>query len=398
MEETIASEVKKLREVLTSARQQQATGNLRGALEQVKGAKEKLDLIQSDAPETIELRSALYAEMALIHQRLRDARTALKFHQQAEEESRRLPMDQEGGEKYRLQLATTLINMTGLYAQQRMTDEGMAKAEEAISLLEGLSENHAKASRMLRIGAYQNQASLFLEKRDLSSAERVLTSLLELGTEVVAEGGTQLLPQLIESSGRLAALLRGRRDFEGAATVVERSERWAEAAYNADHPAGRALYVGTQLQMVDVRYAQLRFDQAEDHLWKAIDIAGDGRTLTIGTGFYLMLLRHSDELLNEGSLPKEEVVESLTELMERVVAAEDIPSELRELLAGRQAAVVERSATKAQAVYDGLVAAQSQFPGVVQVLPLLKNDIEWLAAGTPAVPHISKTQPAKSDA
>ena len=390
MEETIKNELKQLREELKATRKLQAQGRLQEALSDVKATQAKLNQIQIENPEILELKSALFAELALIFQRLRNNPKALEFHLLAEKTSRRLPLEEEEGEKYRLQLSTTLINMTGLYAQQRMIEEGMEKAKEAIELLSNLSEKHEKASRMLRVGAFQNQASLFLEMRDFDNAKVIFRKLLVLGEDLIREGNVQLLPQLVEASGRLTTLLRSTREFSEASEVIERAEKWAENAYNAKHPAGNMLYVGTQLQLVDVRYAQLKLADAEDHLWKAIEIAGDGRTLTIGTGFYFMLMRHDENLLIEGELPKEEVMESLKEIMEQVEKAQDIPPELRRLLLGRQAAILKQDAQKAKQIYDDLLASQSRFPGVVQVLPLLKGDLKWLSDGCPTTPHISQ--------
>ncbi|MCA9730333.1 MAG: hypothetical protein KC729_21810, partial [Candidatus Eisenbacteria bacterium] len=285
------------------------------------------------------------------------------------------PVDNpETGAKYRLQLVTTLINMTGLYAQQRLLDQGLASAEEALGLLEGL-DGPANSTKLLRIGALQNKATLHLELRQLPEAEAALRGAVELGAELMAGGAPQLLPQAVDASGRLVGVLRALKRPEEAVPIAERSARWAEAAYEAGSPIGPQLYVGTQLQLVDVYFATDAFAQAEDHLWKAVDIGGDGRTMTMATGFYFSLLKYDDRRLEAGDLPRPEVLEALTELMERV-AEKEIPPEIADLIRGRYAVLADRKVE----IGEATIARHetSDAAAIRQLVGMVRQDVDFV--------------------
>ena len=371
-----------VRELLKASRESMQKGQAGDSKAKLAEAETLIEAESGDTPAVNEAKAAVYAELALLNQRLRDARAAIDYYGKSEAAARLLPTEGEIGDRYRLMLATTLINMTGLLAQQRLLDEGLEKSTEALSIVDGLTGKAGQAANMLRVGALQNQSSLLLAKRQVPEAKAALERCVELGAELVNGGNAQLLPQVVEASGRLVSVHRMLNDIDSAAAVAERAGRWAEAAYNGGMQMAGQLYVGTQLQLVDVRAGQGQFDAAEDHLWKAIEIGGDPRTLTIATGFYFSIARLPDAKLEEGGLPRAEVKDAAEELLGKVDGAQ-APKELSDLLRARFNALFDDDVASAAALADGVEASGSKFPAVAQLLPLVRNDIEWVKAGRP---------------
>lgn len=363
---------------LQAARKAASTGQLQEALslaDAATAAAEALTPAEGDEAQqnvTAEARGAAFAERGLLLQRAGDAARAHEAYVRAEAEVRKLPFE-NGKPHYRLLVATTVINLAGLLTKQRKLGEAEAKIADALALLEA-AEDAGPAAKVLTVGALQNRAAIETERKDGAAVERSLRAALEIGEGLVS-AAPQLLAQLVEVSGRLAAAIRARGGGMEAVEVAERAARWAEAAYEAGSPIGLPLYVNTQLQLVDANFAATRFAQAEDHLWKAVDTAPGPQTILVGTGFYCSLLRKDDDTLATGGLPREEVVDALDELIERMRAANP-PAELLQLVEVRRSVLVDRDLSAGRSAVDGADTSGNQVIG--QLVAALKSDLKWL--------------------
>lgn len=358
---------------LQQARRLAATGQLREALAEARRAVDAAEAIPGEEPLGFEARGAALAELGLLLQRAGDGRGALDAYLRAESAMRRLPFA-EGKPHYKLLVATTVINLAGLYTKERRLDEAHAKIADAIALVEGAAEV-GPAAQVLLVGALQNRAAIEVEERRPDAAEATLRTALETGERLI-ESAPQLLPQLVEVAGRLAVVLKGAARATEAVAIAEKSARWAEAAYEAGSQLGMPLYVTTQLQLVDLNFAARRYAQAEDHLWKAVEVAPGPQTLLVGTGFYCSLLRQEDETLASGDLPRDEVVDALDELMHRIRAANP-PEELLELVEARRAVLVDREPETAQKILERYTENGS--PVIRELANALKSDLDWYA-------------------
>lgn len=348
-----------------------AGSQLAKAIEVAERAVAVTESLDGDEPVLFEARGAALSELAMLLQRRGDLSRAHDAYARAEQQIRSLPLDQ-GNPRHRLLLATTLINTCTLAMRRRELDDAAARIDEALSVLDDIPGAGAVLD-VLRVGALQNRAAVEVELQRTEDAERTLTQALEIGARVVTTA-PQLLPQLVEVSGRLAAVLRSLGRAGEAVGVAERAARWAEAAYEAGSPMGLGLYVSTQLLLVDTNFGAGRFAQAEDHLWKAVEVAPGPQTVLVGTGFYCSCLRQSDAALSAGDLPRDEVVDAFDELVDRLRGTSP-PAGVVELVGARRAVLVDGDAEAGEAV---LAAWSGVAQGVVgELSKALRSDVAW---------------------
>ena len=338
---------------------------------------------ESQTAEIVEAYGAIETELALLLQQLNDTRSALQHYMEAEAAFRKLPLE-EPTQRVRLQLATTLVNMTGLLARERMLQLGLEKSSEAVMLLRDVTGPAAEGSRVLLLGALQNRAALLIESKQHADAERNLAEALEVGASAIASGMGEIIPQMIETTGRVSQLRRMLNRTAESLPLVERAARWAQMAWEAGAPLGPRLYVATQFQLVDVNFGLERFAQAEDHLWKAVDTAKDLQSVVMATGFYFALMRLDDATLEAGNLPREEVLVASSEALARAEAG-GCPADLLEMLASRSKLLSGTDASEAERLLAQYGAAESAMSANIKaMLPLLKSDVEWERAGRPS--------------
>jgi len=353
------------------------------ALETLNEARSLAVAQESQTAEIVEAYGAIETELALMLQQLNDTRSALQHYMEAEAAFRKLPLE-EPTQRIRLQLATTLVNMTGLLARERMLQLGLEKSSEAVMLLREVTGPAAEGSKVLLLGALQNRAALLIESKQHADAERNLAEALEVGASAIASGMGEIIPQMIETTGRVSQLRRMLNRTGESLPLVERAARWAQMAWEAGAPLGPRLYVATQFQLVDVNFGLERFAQAEDHLWKAVDTAKDLQSVVMATGFYFALMRLDDATLEAGNLPREEVVVASAEALERAKAG-GCPADLLEMLASRSQLLTGAGASEAERLLAQYGAAEAQMSANIKaMLPLLKSDVEWERAGRPS--------------
>lgn len=82
------------------------------------------------------------------------------------------------------------------------------------------------------------------------------------------------------------------------------------AANAADHP----LPGETRKKLFRFYEASGKYSKAEDMLFEALEVSGEGEWLEMGRQFYDRLAQKSDEDLEAGNLPREELEESRTDL------------------------------------------------------------------------------------
>jgi len=369
------------RKKIAESRTQQGQQRFKQALDTLNEALALVDGLEEESDDVTEARLTVQADLALLMQRLRDPRAALEHYREAIRLGESLPLDGADG-RYRLHLATTLINVAGLYARERMIDDGLEAAQRAADLVDGIEGKLAPSARALRVGALQNRASLEMESRDLAAAEATLAEAWSLGDDAVNEGASQLVPQVIDIGMRMSGLLRRQNRPADAIPYADRAGRLAEAVYETGSPLGPRLYTGTQLQLVDVHFSTKNFARAEDHLFKAVEVTSGtpqaGETLLIGTSFYFSLLRLDDETLASGDLPRDEAVDALDELVDQITTLK-APEVLTEIIRGRRAAIVDRDLDEAKRIASSMGGRDfSSIPVASQLVPLLRADVEWL--------------------
>lgn len=366
-------DIRQIQESIQQSRQLVAQGRHAEALGAARTACELVEQLDMEGPLPSEAGAAAYAELGLLLQRLGDSRRALDAYKSADERIRRLPYE-TGPDHYRLLVATTAINMAGLYTKQRLLEPAASRIDEALALLPS-GDELSGAVAILRLGALNNRASIDAEQGHPERAEPSLREALDIGEAAVAET-PQLLPQLIEVAGRLANSLKAQKRFDEAIDVATKGARWAEAAYDAGSPVGVALYVQTQLQLVDLCFVGGRYAQGEDHVWKAVEVSTGPQTLLVGAGFYASVLRQPEDKADAGGLPRAEVVDAMSELLTKM-EEEDAPDDLMALVRARYAVLVSGDAAAGE---SALKAADQAGPAVRQLATALAADLRWLAS------------------
>ncbi len=394
------------------------------------------ELGEDENPEVKEARGALMTEEGMLRQRMGDPRTALTRLKDAVALFDELPLDEKEG-RYRLQLTTALVNLAVLFARERMHTEALARLSTAAEHLAKLPAQQAAAAKTLEMGVVQNRAAVEMDTRKWAEAAKTLTRSIELGTELLLDGQLQWMNQVFDAVGRNVAvhnqLGTGKQAMEEAESVfrrilefgeqkiqagdttwlgtvvsaaqqlanvlrqlerasealpfAERAARWAEAALSSNPQVGLRMFVGTQMTLVDINFATDQFAQAETHLFRAVDATEDLQAIILGTGFYVALMRYDDERLAKGDLPRDEVEESLQELIERLKGM-NAPAELVEVIEVRSKVVATRTVGPAQALMtkykDKQIPAQS---ALAQLLQQLMADLKWVTEQQQASPQ-----------
>jgi len=380
----VDEKVKAVQEALRRAREAQQAGGAEGvasALSELRAARATLaDEPQGGTPDDdrqVEAAAAVDAEIALLYQNMRDMRAALEHFERAERLLRLLPLDAAGG-RHRLQLATTLINQAGFLSSQNLVEESLSKGRDAVELLDAVEGPQRDTADLLIVLARHNQSTVLMATRRLEEAESALAQAWELGQRLADGPMPQVLPQVIDVAGRYTTVLKAKKMNEEAIAVARAAATRAEAEYLKRTPVSVRMYVATQLQMVDCHFALGAYSEAENHVWNAVDTTDDGQAMVIGSGFFLSLLRKDEQELEEGGLPREEVVEGLGEMLERIEAMNP-PAPLREILRARESVMVTGDLDRGRAVVALLESSptSSKDPATVQLLPLLKSDIAW---------------------
>ena len=144
---------------------------------------------ESQTAEIVEAYGAIETELALLLQQLNDTRSALQHYMEAEAAFRKLPLE-EPTQRVRLQLATTLVNMTGLLARERMLQLGLEKSSEAVMLLRDVQGPAAEGSRVLLVD-------------DVTTTGSTLAGCREV---LVEAGATAVYAAVVARADRAAAI------------------------------------------------------------------------------------------------------------------------------------------------------------------------------------------------
>ena len=362
-------------DALKQARGHLQQNDLRAAQRVLETARDALMGHPASEPRVQEMKTAVFAELGLLHQRLADPDEALAAFGTAADLARGL-MASNGEAKHTLQLATTLINSAGMFARREDPQQGLDQVNEALQLLRKMPEDGSPTRRILLLGGLQNQASLLLAMKNPPAAEGCLAEALEIANGLLTEV-PQLIAQAIELSSRKGMVQRMQGKLEESIGSAQHAARLAEAAYQGGAPQGLVWYVNTQMQLVDAYFVSRSLSAAEDHLWKAIDAAGAPQTMLLGTNFYCTLLRLSDEELSSGDLPRGEVVEAFDELIGRM-EEKKAPEDLLEVVRARYGVLVEGAVASGEAVLSRQSSGERDLsPGARELHKHLSSDIAW---------------------
>lgn len=319
MSNTLPELTRQIRTTFENARAARAKGDVQAAVKgwtdiiaRTEGATER---------EYLQARMASCSECAVAFQELGDARQARNLLLEAIRIAEQIVKEAEGASEeermtHWMALAGVRTNLAALYVASREAQDG---ADTATSALEALSNAAAHpAQGMLDFAARMQRGSAYLLLGRNKEGVDDLRKATETGLTMVEKGQQQVLPQLVESVGRLFSGAKTLGEAEENFPVVEKVARIVTAAFEANGQPYLNLFVAAQMHRVNALLDLHRFADAEDELWHMIDGSGQGNVLMSAPDFYVALWRRDDETLSKGGLPRDEIVEEWSKAIDLV--------------------------------------------------------------------------------
>lgn len=283
-----------------------------------------LDMTAVETDDVVQLRARLYNEMGVLHQRKGQTDAGRDFHRRAIEMCEEL-LDRDVD--FRGNTAATYLNLSALVGATGDVVEAKELSQRAIELVDELRSEDDTNADGLAVGAYQNMALLHGREEKWEDADYMLDKAVELARELSDRGDQMALPQAAQAAQRLSVMLFEAREFDRALRWGVEAEELAESAYEIHGEPVLNIYVISQINLISFHEQMGSFADAEDALWKALDVAGDHEDiLRRGLAFYENCRKHADSKLEAGNLPREEVEDGLADLQQRIEDAGGLPA------------------------------------------------------------------------
>lgn len=278
-----------------------------------------MDMVQETDLEVRRLQARIFNELGVLRQRQDRMEESLSYHERAAALCDELI---ESGEDFVGNAAATYLNLSSVNAAMGKGEKAAEFGERALELVEGLEEEEAKAQDPLKLGALQNLAVIRAGQKKWEDANQAMERATEIAGRLAEQGQPNFLAQIGQGCLQLSVLLFEAKRFDDALEWGRKAEDLAQEAYEALGAPVLSIYLTSQLNLVSYYERLGKFADAEDALWKALDVAGnDPVLLHRGTVFYENCRKQADARLEAGDLPRDEVDSGLEELMERVEAA-----------------------------------------------------------------------------
>ena len=287
-----------------------------------------LDMAEMETDRLLKMRARVFNELGVVYQRRNQLKTSRDYHGRAAEICDALIA---GGDDFAANSAATYLNLSSIHLALGDQDEARSSGEHALSLLEELDSDDAsgddeqpkrKGPDPLELGARQNLAVIYAREADWSKANEMMDKASDLAHDLAAAGRPDFLAQLAQGCQQLSVIQFENDRFDDALRWGNEAEKLSEKAYEALGQKVLPVYIISQINLISYNEKLGRFADAEDCLWKALDVAGNNpRILQRGVAFYETCRKQADPRLEEGNLPREEVQDGYEELMERVEAA-----------------------------------------------------------------------------
>lgn len=290
-----------------------------------------LDMDSADSLDGDRLRAQAYNELGVVHQRRGDANTALAFHEQAAQLT--LKVIEEDGE-FRNNAIATHLNLASICAALEQYERGDEAASFAMAHAEAAREDEGIDNIIgMLVGSYQITATLDAHQGRFEEADangdRAVALAREFYESHEEAEERRIFAQTAQGCQQLSVILFHADEHERAFRWGRVAEELAAEAYEDLGQEILPIYVISQINLISYSEKLGQFADAEDSLWKAIEIIGnDPRLLKRGKDFYEFCKKQSDKRLEAGNLPRDEVNQSYKEILERIEEIGGLPQEL----------------------------------------------------------------------
>lgn len=276
-----------------------------------------LDMVEDETDETLQMRAQVLNETGFILQRSGDTEKAIENHELAVDFCDQL---NERGVEFRANAAATHINLAGLLAGEGDFDRAQQVNQRAIELAESLLSDGVdlEHSSNLAFGAHQNLAMIMARNDNWEGARDEMDRSMEL-LDAVADKNPNVNAQAAQGCQQLSVLMFNEERYDDALEWGRQAEQLSEKAYQAIGEQALPIYVTSQINLISYYEKASQFADAEDCLFKALEVVGDNpQILARGKAFYEQCRKQADGRLEAGNLPRNEVEEGYEELLGRI--------------------------------------------------------------------------------
>lgn len=196
------------------------------------------------------------------------------------------------------------------------------KAEETFDVVIDRLRPHLSTrpeNGQLWLSAVQNRA-LFRERSGrLDEAKVDLEQALEVAEAASAQDPKQWLHRAFMTCTRLVEMATRQKWPEVALKWAQHEMKLADRLVDASVGPFGADYVRARMDLAKAFIDNGQFDAAEDHIFGAIESASEHVDVVLfGTDLYAVLTTKTDEELQAGGLPRDEVEDSYAELLAKL--------------------------------------------------------------------------------
>lgn len=323
-EKWLETQLQTARQLVDIGSQNLRQGNITAASEVMQEASAILDMAeQPEFDEVLKLRARVLNELGVISQRTNQIERARDLHREA---ARMCDMLLEQGHEFRGNSAATHLNLSSILAALGELEEARKVSERALELIESLRAEEQAGVDNLAMGAYLNMGLICARSNDLAASDDYMNRALTIADQLAEKGQAEITVQAAQGCQQLSVGMFEAQKFEEALKWGEKAAEYSERAYEALGQQVLGIYVVSQINLISYHERLGNFADAEDSLFKALDVVGnDAQILRRGLAFYEQLRKQADSRLEAGNLPREEVEDSYNEIKSRIEAIGGLP-------------------------------------------------------------------------
>lgn len=324
MESWTEKEYQAALEVLRLSAQSLNAQDFEGAEHGYRQVRAIIDMMATKEKKSRELELQAINELGFCRQQLGDSAEAEILHREAVEVVD--VMLEDGLEGLEARAAATYINYSSFLAAKNDLAAARKLARRAAELAkEALQADPKDSVRQIAFGALENLAIVETRNGDAGLGAKAMLEAMEL-VEELDPMPPALLPQVSRACQQLSVLFFNEKNFEDALFWGRKAETWSEKAFDVLGPNALPIYITSQINLISYYEKEGSFAEAEDALWKAIEVAGNHQDLLRrGKAFYETCRKQADTRLQAGNLPREEVEEGYDEIKTRINSIGGLP-------------------------------------------------------------------------
>lgn len=281
-----------------------------------------LDMVVEDSQDVLKVRAQISNELGFVRQRQNKSDEARVLHQKASEICEALIAD---GVLFHGNAAATHINLASILAQSSDFDAALVSNRRAVELAEEAMNTEPNPSTInLKFGALQNLAVIAARAEKFEEADEAMTQGMEALSDLNEDGKKQISVQVAQSAQQISVALFNQKQMERARHWGLVAEDYSERAYEAHGEPALPVYITSQINLVSFHEGLGHFADAENALFKALDVVGDHpQILERARIFYEECRKLADPVLEAGNLPREEVEDSYAEILAKIESAKE---------------------------------------------------------------------------